>query len=79
MGGKGVTKTWSVELIMLKLSGQKGEEKLDPGSKDSTIKRLAAYHSTPTVIYDNASSNKVYRINKTMHCSVDVLIAFCLK
>ena len=50
MGGKGVTKTWSVELIMLKLSGQKGEEKLDPGSKDSTIKRLAAYHSTPTVI-----------------------------
>ena len=59
MGGKGVTKTWSVEVIMWQLNGQKGEDKLDPGARDSTIKRLAAYYSTPTVIEDNASSNKV--------------------
>ena len=43
---------------MWQLTGQRGEEKLDPGSKDSTIKRLAAYYSTPTIIEDNASSNK---------------------
>ena len=35
---------------MWQLTGQRGEEKLDPGSKDSTIKRLAAYYSTPTII-----------------------------
>ena len=44
---------------MWQLTGQKGEEKLDPGARDSTIKRLAAFYSTPTVIEDNASSNKV--------------------
>ena len=55
-----MTKTWSVELIMWQLTGQRGEEKLDPGSKDSTIKRLAAYYSTPTIIEDNASSCKVH-------------------
>ena len=54
-----MTKTWSVEVIMWQLNGQKGEDKLDPGARDSTIKRLAAYYSTPTVIEDNASSNKV--------------------
>ena len=45
--------------FMWQLTGQKGEEKLDPGARDSTIKRLAAFYSTPTVIEDNASSNKV--------------------
>ena len=44
---------------MWQLTGQRGEDKLDPGSRDSTIKRLAAFYSTPTVIEDNASSNKV--------------------
>lgn len=54
-----MTKTWSVEVIMWQLTGQKPEDKLDPGSRDTTVKRLAAYYSTPTVIEDNASKNKV--------------------
>ena len=47
---------------MWQLTGQKPEDKLDPGSRDSTIKRLAAFYSPPTVIEDNASSNKVIYI-----------------
>ena len=47
---------------MWQLTGQRGEDKLDPGARDSTIKRLAAFYSTPTVIEDNASSNKVWMI-----------------
>ena len=58
-GGKGVTKTWSVQVIMWQLTGQKPEDKLDPGARDSTVKRLAAYYSTPTAIEDNASKTKV--------------------
>ena len=54
-----MTKTWSVEVIMWQLTGQKPEDKLDPGSRDTTVKRLAAYYSTPTVIEDNASKAKV--------------------
>ena len=61
-GGKGVTKTWSVEVIMWQLTGQKPEDKLDPGSRDTTVKRLAAYYSTPTVIEDNASKRKVEKL-----------------
>ena len=30
-----------------------------PAARDSTIKQMAAHYSTPTVIEDNASSNKV--------------------
>ena len=44
---------------MWQLTGQKPEDKLDPGARDSTVKRLAAYYSTPTVIEDNASKTKV--------------------
>lgn len=44
---------------MWQLTGQKPEDKLDPGARDSTIKRLAAYYSTPTLIEDNASTTKV--------------------
>ena len=61
-----MTKTWSVEVIMWQLTGQKPEDKLDPGSRDTTVKRLAAYYSTPTVIEDNASKAKVllkFKIN----------------
>lgn len=61
-----MTKTWSVEVIMWQLAGQKGEDKLDPGARDSTIKRLAAFYSTPTVIEDNASSNKVYNLTQIL-------------
>ena len=32
---------------------------LPPAARDSTIKQMAAHYSTPTVIEDNASSNKV--------------------
>ena len=51
---------------MWQLTGQKPEDKLDPGSRDTTVKRLAAYYSTPTVIEDNASKAKVllkFKIN----------------
>lgn len=61
-----MTKTWSVEVIMWQLAGQKGEDKLDPGARDSTIKRMAAFYSTPTVIEDNASSNKVFKTNQNI-------------
>ena len=61
-----MTKTLSVEVIMWQLAGQKGEDKLDPGARDSTIKRLAAFYSTPTVIEDNASSNKVYNLTQIL-------------
>ena len=61
-----MTKAWSVEVIMWQLAGQKGEYKLDPGARDSTIKRLAAFYSTPTVIEDNASSNKVYNLTQIL-------------
>ena len=47
---------------MWQLAGQRGEDKLDPGARDSTIKRMAAFYLTPTVIEDNALSNKVRNI-----------------
>ena len=57
---------------MWQLTGQRGEEKLDPGSRDSTIKRLAAYYSTPTIIEDNASSNKVYVLYENIAINIDL-------
>ena len=71
-----MTKTWSVEVIMWQLTGQKPEDKLDPGSRDTTVKRLAAYYSTPTVIEDNASKAKVllkFKINFKKRPSLHLL------
>ena len=48
----------SVKVIMWQLTGQKLEDKLDPGSRYTTVKRLASYYSTPTVIEDNASKKR---------------------
>ena len=58
MGEKGVGKSCCVDLCQLHLCGSKETDKLDPETKNITVKREASKSTFPKVVEDNHSLGK---------------------
>ena len=58
MGEKGVGKSWCVDLCQFLLCGNKDVDKLDPETKNITLKREASKTTFPMVLEDNHSVAK---------------------